>query len=45
MKIFDIFSKFSGLEPNKSKYDIAGLAALKGVKLALCGMKCVVQCN
>ena len=45
MKIFDIFSKFSGLEPNKSKCDIGGLAALKGVKLVLCGMECVVQCN
>ena len=41
MKTFDIFSTFSGLEPNKSKCEIAGLDALKGVKLALCGMACI----
>ena len=41
MKTFDIFSTFSGLKPNKSKCEIAGLGALKGVKLALCGMECL----
>ena len=41
MKTFDIFSTFSGLKPNKSKCEIAGLGALKGVKLALCGMECI----
>ena len=39
MKTFDIFSTFSGLKPNKSKCEIADLGALKGVKLALCGIK------
>ena len=32
MKSFDIFSIFSGLKPNKSKCEIAGLVAPKGVK-------------
>ena len=41
MKTFDIFSTFSGLKPNKSKCEIAGLGALKGVKLALCRMECI----
>ena len=39
MKIFDIFLTFSGLKQNKSKYETAGLSALKGVKLALCGLE------
>ena len=33
------FSSFSGLKPNKSKCEIAGIGALKGAKMALCGMK------
>ena len=41
MKTFDTFSIFSGLKPNKSKCEIAGLGAMKGVKLALCGIKCI----
>ena len=41
MKIFDIFSTFSGLKPNKNKCEIAGLDALRGVKLAFCGIKCI----
>ena len=35
MKVFDIFSLFSGLKPNKSKCEVAGIGALKGAKLAL----------
>ena len=35
------FWTFSGLKPNKCKCEIAGLGALKGVKLALCGMECI----
>ena len=31
MKTFDIFLTFSGLKPSKSKYEIAGLGALKGL--------------
>ena len=41
MNIFDTFSKFSGLKPNKSKCEIAGTGALKGVQAALCGMRCI----
>ena len=41
MKTFDIFSTFFGLKPNKNKCEIAGLCALKGVTLALCGMECI----
>ena len=41
IKAFDIFWTFSGLKPNKCKCEIAGLGALKGVKLALCGMECI----
>ena len=41
MNIFDTFSKISGLKPNKSKCEIAGLCALKGVQVALCGMRCI----
>ena len=40
-EIFKHFSQFSGLEPNKSKCEIAGIGVLKGVKVALCGMRCV----
>ena len=32
MKVFDIFSSFSGLKPNKSKCEVAGIGALKGAK-------------
>ena len=41
MDIFDTFSKFSVLKPNKIKCEIAGIGALKGVQLALCGMRCI----
>ena len=41
MDIFDTFSKFSGLKRNKSKCEIAGIGALKGVQVALCGMRCI----
>ena len=41
MNIFDIFSRLSGLKPNKSKCETAGIGALKGVQVALCGMSCI----
>ena len=41
LEIFKHFSHFSGLKPNKSKCEIAGIGVLKGVKVALCGMRCV----
>ena len=40
MKVFDIFSSFSGLKPNKAECEVAGIGALKGAKMALCGIKC-----
>ena len=41
MKAFDVSSSFSRLKPNKSKREVAEIGALKGVKMALCGMKCI----
>ena len=41
LEIFKQFSKFSGLKPKKSKSEIAGIGVLKGVIVALCGMRCV----
>ena len=38
---FHIFSRFSGLRPNLSKCEIAGIGVLKGVKVAVCGIQCV----
>ena len=35
------FSQFSGLKPNKSKFEIAGIGVLKGVKVTLYGVRCV----
>ena len=41
MNIFDTFSIYTGLKPNKSKCEIAGIGVLKGVPVELCGMKCI----
>ena len=41
LKIFKPFSQFSSLKPNKSKCEIAAIGIQKGVKVALCGMRCV----
>ena len=41
MDIFDTFSKFSVLKPNKIKCEIAVIGALKGVQVALCGMRSI----
>ena len=38
-KIFDEFSFFSGLKPNKEECEVADIGVKKGVKVALCGMK------
>ena len=38
---FHIFSSFSGLRPNLSKCEIAGIGVLKEVKVAVCGILCV----
>ena len=44
MKTFDIFSTFSGLKPDKSKCEIAGLGALKGVSVEFCLEFCGIEC-
>ena len=41
IKVFDIFSSFSSLKPNKFKCEVTGIDVQKGTKLALCGMKSV----
>ena len=41
MQIFEHISIFSGLKPNKSKCEIAGIGVLKGFQIALCGMEYV----
>ena len=41
LETFCLFSKYSGLKPNISKCEVAGIGPLKGVEVAVCGMKCV----
>ena len=41
MNELNTYSNFSGLKPNKTKCEIAGIGVLNGVHVALCGMKCV----
>ena len=36
---FKLFSDFLRLKPNTSKCEIAGIAVLKGVQTAICGMR------
>ena len=43
MNVFDQFSLFTGLRPNKSKCEVAGRGVLKGLKMALCGIKTVTS--
>ena len=38
-RTFKEFSSFSDLSPNMSKCEIAGIGSLKGVEIAVCGMK------
>ena len=39
IKVFNLFSKFSGLKPNLTKCEVSGIGVLKGVQVAVCGMK------
>ena len=41
MNELNIFSNFSGLKPNKTKYEITGIGVLNEVPMALSGMKCI----
>ena len=45
LNVFDIFFVVSGLKPNKSKCEIAGTSKMKGVYVALCGLKCIILMN
>ena len=45
VEIFSTFSFFSGLKLNMTKYETAGIGALKGVEVAVCGMRCTDICN
>ena len=38
---FYFFSYFSGLKPNSAKSESAGIGILKGVQVAVCGMRCI----
>ena len=38
MKTFKLFSKFSGL---KLKFEVPDKGSLTGVKMAVCGIKCI----
>ena len=39
IKVSILFSKFSGLKPNLTKCEASGIGVLKGVQVAVCGMK------
>ena len=41
MTHFGFFSHFLGLKPNLTKSEIARIGVLKGVEMALCGMRCI----
>ena len=36
MKIFDNLLLFSGLIPNKSRWELVGIGTLKGISMAFC---------
>ena len=38
---FKLFSDFLGFKPNTDKCKITGIGVLKGVQVAVCGMKCI----
>ena len=45
MNVFDTFSIYSGLKPNKLKCKIAGIGVLKEASMELCGMECIDLTN
>ena len=45
MNVFDTFSIYSGLKPNKSKCETVDVGVLKRVSMELCGMKCIDLTN
>ena len=45
MNVFDTFSIYSGLKPNKLKCKTAGIGVLKEASMELCGMECIDLTN
>ena len=45
LNFLSTFSLFSGLKPNLTKCEIAGIESLKGVQVAVFGMRCIDLCN
>ena len=41
LNTINYFSSFTGLKLNLSKCEVAGIGALKGVKVIICGIKCI----
>ena len=41
LKVTNFYSAYSGLKPNISKCEVAGIGVLKGVKEAICGFQCI----
>ena len=41
MNVFDTFSIYSGLKPNKSQCEIASIGIMKGVSMGLSGMESI----
>ena len=41
VETFKLFGTYSGLTPNFTKCEIAGIGSKKGVKVAVCGMNCI----
>ena len=39
LNTISLFSSISGLKPNVSQCEVAGIGLLKGVKVAVCGIK------
>ena len=39
IQVFNLFSKFLGLKPNLTKCEVFGIGVLKGVQVAVCGVK------
>ena len=37
----NLYSKLSGLKPNILKCEVADIGSLKGIKMAVCGIKCI----
>ena len=41
LNTINYFSSFTPLKPNLCKCEVAGIGALKGIKVEICGIKCI----